>query len=898
MAESHTQGGPPPNEPRLSGPHRTELEVGSGIPAELIARRGYETITTKVGLKQLGFGDSQLNVPALLIPLWNVHGEIAGYQCKPDSPRIRSGKALKYETPAGMKMLIDVPPSIRHQIGNPSVPLWITEGVKKVDRAAAAGLCCVGLLGVWNWRGSNADGGMTALADWESIAVKGRTVVIAFDSDVVTKRPVLAAMSRLREFLKNRGAEVQICLLPPGPAGEKTGLDDYFVRGGTVQDLMRFVQSELPHVAGDDAEPEYVAKDDGLWWMKPTAEGTQPVRMCNFVARITHEVTQDDGVEKQKMLEVELALGGKTQRVEVPLDKFGSQNWHMQCFGATAMVSPGIPPNRLIYGIQSISSPGSTTIYTHTGWRRIDRVDLYLSAGAPIGPLGPLGPLPETIVEPAGSLGGCVLPSPPVADELRKAALVVDDFLNVGPLRVTAPVQLAVFRAVLGEVDFALFIEGVTGAFKTAVAALAQAYFGKGFDARHLPASWSSTANALEDVMFRAKDMVVVIDDFVPAHAGEKAAMDAKADRVFRGAANGSARQRLKQDGTPRPERPPRCLPIATGEYLPSGYSAVARTLVTSISKGDIDKERLTRLQEDAATGRLASAMAGFLQWCAGQLDQLRGRLRNRVLQLRPSLQGRGWHERTCTTVAELTATAEIVADFLVHAGALDGAEQQRFVSDLHETLVAVGDAQGQVHRDIDPVDQYLRLLGSALASGRAHLCSAGSGDGAPQGNELRAGWTTSHAAVGWTPRGEQIGWLDENDNIYLLPNAADAVVQRLARDQGSGLVVGPALRKRLHERGKLASTEQRGQQTRLLVRKTICGTRHEVLHLTQTTLFGELSTSGEVAQVAQSTASPAATVACGGPRSGPLPDRGGPTATGSGPIPADEAGLAAKEGA
>lgn len=886
-----------PGTPNLSLAHRQHLELGSGIPAELIAARGYETIATKVGLKQRGFGDSQLNVPALLIPLWNVHGELAGYQCKPDSPRIRNGKALKYETPAGMKMLIDVPPAIRHLIGNPKLPLWITEGVKKVDRAAAAGLCCVGLLGVWNWRGSNADGGMTALADWESIALRGRTVVIAFDSDVMTKRPVLAAMSRLREFLKSRGAEVQVCLLPPGPAGEKTGLDDYFVRGGTVQDLMQFVQSDLPHVAGDDAEPEYVAKDDGLWWMKPTAEGTQPVRMCNFVARITHEVTRDDGVEKQKVLEIDFCMGGKPQLVEASLDRFGSQNWHMQFFGARAMVSPGIPPSRLIHGIQSISSPSSTTIYTHTGWRRIGGVDLYLSAGDPIGPLGPLGPLPETIVEPAGSLGGCVLPSPPVGEELRKAVLVVDDFLNVGPLRITAAIQLAVFRAVLGEADFAIFIEGPTGGLKTAVAAVAQSYFGKGFDARHLPASWSSTANALEDVMFRGKDMVVVIDDFVPAHAGDKAAMDAKADRVFRGAANGSARQRLKQDGTPRPERPPRCLPIATGEFLPSGYSAVARTLVISISKGDIDKERLTRLQADAASGRLASAMAGFLQWCAGQLDQLRGRLRDRVRQLRLSLQGRGWHDRTCTTVAELMATAEIVADFLVHAGALAAADHESYVTDLHETLVAVGDAQGQVHRDIDPVDQYLRLLGSALASGRAHLCSAEHGDGPPNGHELRTGWTRQ-SAMGWTSRGERIGWIHDDDNVYLLPEAADAVVQRLARDQGGGLVVGNALRKRLHERGKLASTEQRGGQLRLLIRKTIGGNRHEVLHLTGTSLFGELSTSGEVAQVAQSAANPTATEGCGGPLSGPLPDRGGPTAIGSGPIPADDAGLVVTEGA
>ena len=52
----------------LSRAHRYQLEVESGIPPEFIAERGYLTVTTKADLRRRGFGDRQLNVPALLMP--------------------------------------------------------------------------------------------------------------------------------------------------------------------------------------------------------------------------------------------------------------------------------------------------------------------------------------------------------------------------------------------------------------------------------------------------------------------------------------------------------------------------------------------------------------------------------------------------------------------------------------------------------------------------------------------------------------------------------------------------------------------------------------------------------------------------------------------------------------
>jgi hypothetical protein len=98
-------------------------------------------------------------------------------------------------------MVIDVPPGARDWLGNPSVPLWITEGARKADAGVSAGMCCLALLGVWNWRGKNDDGGLTALPDWELIHLKDRDVYLVFDSDVTLKPAVAAALRRLKAFL-------------------------------------------------------------------------------------------------------------------------------------------------------------------------------------------------------------------------------------------------------------------------------------------------------------------------------------------------------------------------------------------------------------------------------------------------------------------------------------------------------------------------------------------------------------------------------------------------------------------------------------------------------------------------------------------------------------------------
>ena len=234
--------------------HRA-LIAGSAIAPEVATARGYESVTDPHRLLGLGFSEAQARVPGLLNPLWNADGEVAGYQYRPDVPRERDGKAIKYESPPRQRNVLDVNPLMKDKLSGAQV-VFVTEGARKADAIATMGLPCINLAGVYGWRGRNEDGGYTALADWETVNVKGSIFVLAFDSDILTKREVHQALSRLRSFLlSKRAEEVRVLVLPPILSG-KTGVDDYIAATGAgVQDLAALVQGELPEPPSTHTTP-------------------------------------------------------------------------------------------------------------------------------------------------------------------------------------------------------------------------------------------------------------------------------------------------------------------------------------------------------------------------------------------------------------------------------------------------------------------------------------------------------------------------------------------------------------------------------------------------------------------------------------------------------------------
>jgi hypothetical protein len=230
----------PIHENPLAERHLRELREGSGLSDQVIAERGYRTVTDPAELRDLGFANAGGWVPptpGYLLPVYDTRGRNGRYYFKPDHPRQdpdRPERRVKYESQPNRGVVLDVPRRCQKALADWRVPLVITEGPKKSDRLAQLGYCVVDLVGVWAWGWRLWKESGEPLDDWQPIlpSLPGRTVYICFDSDAAEKEGVHAAERRLADFLEVHGAHVFVVRLPSEPDGAKNGADDFVVRHG------------------------------------------------------------------------------------------------------------------------------------------------------------------------------------------------------------------------------------------------------------------------------------------------------------------------------------------------------------------------------------------------------------------------------------------------------------------------------------------------------------------------------------------------------------------------------------------------------------------------------------------------------------------------------------------
>ncbi|HSL82533.1 MAG TPA: hypothetical protein VLF66_07125, partial [Thermoanaerobaculia bacterium] len=346
-------------------------------------------------------------------------------------------------------------------------------------------------------------------------------------------------------------------------------------------------------------------------------------------------------------------------------------------------------------------------------------------------------------------------------------------------------------------------------------------------NARALPGSWLSTGNSLEILAFSAKDALLVVDDFAPGGTRFDAQRQHReAARLLRAKGNQAGRGRLRPDGTSRPVKEPRALVLSTGEEVPAGHSIRARLFVLEVPVGGMDWEALTQCQADATGGLYAQAMAGYLRWLAQHYDEVQKRLDTRVPALRrqASSQG-GQHRRTPAIVADLAFGMELFLDFARDAGAVDETEAGELWERTWQALGEAAGTQAEYLEAADSVARFLELLGSVLASGRAHVASL---DGDAPGDPNVWGWRRDSAGSRWQPQGERVGWVYGED-LYLDPEASFRSAEQMTSVDGLG-VTPRTLWKRLRERNLLASTD--ASRGRNLSRVTLQGARRKVIHL------------------------------------------------------------------
>jgi len=173
----------------------------------------------------------------LVFPYRNLEGEVNCFaRVRPHCPPTKDGKPSKYMQPKGSPLRAYFPEASLAKLRDGESPIYITEGEKKALALSQLGLASVGIGGFWCGCKKVSTGGHELIDDLAAIPWKGRIAYVVFDYDrnPQTRRKSTSAARRLAAELHKVGVkEVYYAELPPGPDGDKQGVDDYLVANGS-----------------------------------------------------------------------------------------------------------------------------------------------------------------------------------------------------------------------------------------------------------------------------------------------------------------------------------------------------------------------------------------------------------------------------------------------------------------------------------------------------------------------------------------------------------------------------------------------------------------------------------------------------------------------------------------
>jgi hypothetical protein len=214
------------------------------------------------------------NYAGIIFPnIWPGEQQPREYRLRRDCPEyeVKSDGSLKERNeclspPGRGNLLYFVPGTNPAWLGDPTIPLVITEGEKNClslwnlawyglgEMAEVPRWLSVGISGVWNWKGTI---GETTSSEGQRCNVKGpipdlsrivcnrRPALIVFDRNVVTDDSVATARREFAKELKHRGAApIEVIDLPPVP--EVNGIDDLIGKWGPEKILQLLKTTTRP----------------------------------------------------------------------------------------------------------------------------------------------------------------------------------------------------------------------------------------------------------------------------------------------------------------------------------------------------------------------------------------------------------------------------------------------------------------------------------------------------------------------------------------------------------------------------------------------------------------------------------------------------------------------------
>ena len=562
-------------------------------------------------------------------------------------------------------------------------------------------------------------------------------------------------------------------------------------RGVREAGAEREAHDEAENVTDDGAAPEYVVVDGCLCAVRQTPTGPVHQQLVNGNVQIVEVVTRDEGVGSTcDVFRIQCSKADTTPLPEftVPTDEFDRMEWLTPRTLGQLGMEPGRSTRDLLrHAILTLSKFGKRTEYGDFGWRAVGDQRVFLHAAGAIGSAVAVAVRPATPdlarfalepVPPDKWSAAKRSPDDALREHLARAIQSSLALLDVAPPRVTYPLYASMMHSPVLEAlphRSVLLILGRSGVLKTALAFEFQRHSGAGFrSVRDFVLNFESSATAVEIVGHAVNGMLVVMDDAYPkgGRAGEQ--QRAFCRRLIHNYANGATRMRGTANVELRASLPFRANLWMTAETdlasADEGESTSNRAVKIGIEPGDIDKDKLARIQ---TISHPHVVLRGYIEHLAAErtwIVTLPARHREVLAAFRELVRKGDLQARQPEVLASLYVSMESFLKFAHVVAAKTSLERDlpwdRVVNLLDVTkkaLVEVAWSQTKVSKATSPLAKLVRLLIAGISAGRAGLVK-------------------QEEAISSTPHCAGLGWFNET-HVLLLPDEVHRFVAEALRE-------------------------------------------------------------------------------------------------------------------
>ncbi len=596
-------------------------------------------------------------------------------------------------------------------------------------------------------------------------------------------------------------------------------LSDHLSAGGTLDDL---VPAELPPAppndpprpasagGGDDGipvvylrGPRYVV-DEGQIWRETierddSGEKRRQLKLVlGCIARITRTIRSlllDDDQDQatgnlvsQYVVEA-IHSTGEVREFTLGVKEWRDASWLDSLWPDVQFRKDRQGRHEVLAAVAAQSQDAQeVTLHAATGWTEIAGRRAYVHAGGAITADGPVSistdlPAklkPMTLEEPSAES---------VEDDLAESmGLLCEDWL---PHRIGFVLSGIAYRAILPSNALVALMVAPPGSGKTAISMIAAEHFYPRMNQSNKcflsMAALGATAKSAQMIQHRAKDSLMIVDDFPPQTNSRDARAGADQSAMIRAAYDRASRDALTQDRRMIPGPVPRCAVLSSAEYAPADTGARERALVVPMPWGVAPPvEEISSAQSETRAVARSRFMAWLIQQTAAvSAEDLNAWVSESDARHSAAVRAAGYDNRTAEHVGKLLTGWEWMLSRLEIAGVFTKDTAAEWMDGaVWEAALGAAEANVDADADVTPAEQLVRMLGDAL--GRGYVASASDPDSPPDSlDPAGCGWMrVPGPSPDYRPRGDRLGWV-RGDRVWLDPAAALAAVQKIAADEG-----------------------------------------------------------------------------------------------------------------